>query len=130
MEQYTKYDQLCAGIAGARFYHYGLESIADAALDETLFKIAREIMDNADKHAQATEIYLQLIVEAHRVSLLVDDNGCGFDTQAPTAGNGLKRIREMVDARKGYIDVLSDSGRGTEVMIEFKTRKKALSHNS
>lgn len=121
MITFYRYHLLCDGITGARFCHYGLPNIPDAALNEALFRIAGKLMDNVRKHAQATQVVLQLVVEENRACLVVEDNGCGFDPQTPSAGKGLKFVRETVDAHNGYLDVISQSGKGTEIVVEFKT---------
>ncbi|TCL79401.1 MULTISPECIES: ATP-binding protein [unclassified Rathayibacter] len=45
-----------------------------------LYAAARELLANADKHAKATHIILDLVGTTHEVTLTVSDNGCGLTT--------------------------------------------------
>lgn len=69
-----------------------------AAMVHDLRMIARESINNALKHGQATEILLQLNVRENQLTLRVGDNGCGFDATAATLNKrghfGCAGIRE------------------------------------
>jgi len=64
---------------------------------------------------------VQLVREASRLNVLVEDNGRGFDTSLleNNKGAGWTNIRSRVEYLKGKIDVHSEAGRGTSVTIEF-----------
>jgi two-component system NarL family sensor kinase len=51
----------------------------DPAVENALYRVIQELVQNIVKHAQATEMDLQLIRHAHDLTLLVQDNGVGFD---------------------------------------------------
>jgi len=73
------------------------------------------------KHAAATEAIVQLIREEGRLSIMVEDNGKGFDTALlkNNTGMGLTSIQSRVDYLKGRLDIHSAAGKGTLVNIEF-----------
>ena len=73
------------------------------------------------KHAAATEVLVQLVRQAPRLNVLVEDNGRGFDTRVleNNKGAGWTNIRSRVEYLKGKIDVHSELGKGTSVTIEF-----------
>lgn len=88
--------------------------------DETaisLFRIAQELMNNAARHAHASEISLHLHVEDKTLTLLVEDNGTGFDPEAQAPGF-LKTVRSRTQLLGGSLHVDSQSGRGTTVIVE------------
>lgn len=73
------------------------------------------------KHANATEVLVQLILEDGRFSVTVEDNGKGFDTGAAAQnGIGWTSIRNRVDYLNGKMDVQSSAKEGTSVFIEFR----------
>jgi signal transduction histidine kinase len=73
------------------------------------------------KHAGATEAMVQLIKEDDRFSIVVEDNGKGFDTTLlkTNKGAGLTSIQSRVDYLKGQLDINSEQDKGTLVNIEF-----------
>ena len=85
-----------------------------------LFRSAQEAIVNALKHASPTRIEVKLVHRAQEVSLMVTDDGCGFD-QASAAGAadshfGLLGMRER-GARLGEFRLSSAPGQGTTVEV-------------
>jgi signal transduction histidine kinase len=65
----------------------------------TLYRIAIEALHNVLKHAGASRCELVLSCDTQRLTLSVEDNGCGFlQTPAPTGGRGLNNMRERARA--------------------------------
>lgn len=92
--------------------------------DETaisLFRIAQELMNNTARHARASEISLHLLAEDPALTLLVEDNGTGFDPAAQ-APSFLKTVRSRTQLLGGTLQVDSQPGRGTTVMVEVPLR--------
>jgi signal transduction histidine kinase len=71
------------------------------------------------KHACAKAIHIQLVQSKKHVSLIVQDNGCGFDEKKVVIGRGLQNIRDRVTSGKGKIDITSSPGKGTEATVEL-----------
>ena len=91
-----------------------------ADVRHNVFLAVREAFNNALKHSKGTEIWLRLKLEDHRVTLEVEDNGCGFDTtQAPAGGNGLENMRARLTEDGGQTVVISAPGRGTRIRFIF-----------
>jgi signal transduction histidine kinase len=80
-----------------------------------------ELINNVLKHAQASEIMVQLVQEEKRVYLTIQDNGKGFDINKINAltSSGLKNIRARVESYNGRLDIDSQPGKGTEIGIEI-----------
>lgn len=81
-----------------------------------LFLACKEAINNALKHARASELRVSLVVGSDALVLEVSDNGCGL---APAAmdpnGNGLANLRERMDAVHGSLDITSSSEQGTRL---------------
>lgn len=106
--------------AGVHFDFFGSELRYQNQLELTAFRIAQELVNNAVKHAQATRIDVQLMLEVSRISIQVYDNGKGFDpSQVSLTGKGLLSIKERVEAFGGNFNIDSKPGSGTEATLEF-----------
>lgn len=90
-----------------------------------IFRILQESLNNAAKHAEATEITISAKAENHLLSISITDNGKGFDQQSSCVlkGHGLNNIRERASLLKGEASILSIQGEGTTVKIEIPINK-------
>ena len=85
-----------------------------------LLRIAQEALTNARKHAQAQRVRVGLQFAPDNVSLLVEDDGIGFDVEAvsspgPQGGYGLFGMRERARLLDGELEIESPSGWGTRL---------------
>ena len=89
-------------------------------LENVLFRVIQELVQNILKHARATELTLQLIRHPGELTILLEDNGVGFDPAAlgPEAGIGLKNIESRMAYLGGRAEFDSAPGRGTTVTLE------------
>lgn len=85
-----------------------------------LYRIMQELVNNAIKHADAEQILVLLQQTGDTVFLTVEDDGKGFDVAAgsPLKGAGLANIQARVDFLGGKIDIQSETGTGTTILIE------------
>jgi signal transduction histidine kinase len=97
------------------------ETRVDSPIEIIVYRIVQELLNNTIKHAAATDVFVQLIREEKRLSIVVEDNGKGFDTALATEskGAGWMNIRSRVDYLKGQLDIHSEPGKGTLVNIEI-----------
>jgi len=72
-------EDFCHAIPGTRFQFLGENPRLDNRLEVLIYRCAYELINNAVKHAHATAISVQLMVDDGIVSLTVQDNGIGFD---------------------------------------------------
>ncbi|MEO1188301.1 MAG: ATP-binding protein, partial [Pseudomonadota bacterium] len=82
-------------------------------------RIVREAVNNACKHAQGTVIKVTVTWKFYGVSIQVIDNGKGFDTSSEQhePGFGLDSMMCMAAAAKVTLQINSQHGRGTEVLV-------------
>ena len=78
----------------------------------------REALTNVVRHAQATEVWLSLKLEADHLIVSVKDNGRGFDRSRQT-GNGLKNMRVRMAQAGGTFDCVSEPDQGTTVKFQL-----------
>jgi PAS domain S-box-containing protein len=93
-----------------------------AAVEEDLYRITQEALNNALKHAAATLVTVQIRASGQRVELEVTDNGIGFEPEAVAdkGGMGLVGIRERAERLGGLLTILSAPGEGTQVKISIE----------
>ncbi|HEX6304782.1 MAG TPA: cache domain-containing protein [Anaerolineales bacterium] len=93
-----------------------------ALLEDGLFRVAVEALNNALKHAAATQVSVQIQACIHSVKLQVVDNGNGFDVDGVNnaGGSGLPNMRERVEKMGGSFEITSEPGAGTQVVVEIE----------
>lgn len=87
-------------------------------LQDALYQIAQEALNNALKHALATEVIVRLtLLNSEQVILQIEDNGRGFDLEsaAESDGMGLTSMRERAESFGGTVRIQSVLGQGTLV---------------
>jgi two-component system NarL family sensor kinase len=97
-----------------------------ARIETGLYRIAQEALTNVRKHAKARKISMTLIAEEQWVSLMVQDDGCGFDPESVTqqtnssSGHfGLAGMNERVRLLGGSLCILSELGAGTSIEVSI-----------
>jgi signal transduction histidine kinase len=88
-----------------------------------LFRIFQEILNNAVRHANATEIHVTIDKDDQYLRLCIKDNGKGFnekDLPALKKGMGLFNIRKRVALMAGEANITSSPGNGTEINIAIQ----------
>jgi PAS domain S-box-containing protein len=85
-----------------------------------LFYIFREILNNIEKHANASHVSIKMTWDRDCLNLLVCDNGGGFVVDQVQYGShyGLKFMRERVELLNGSILIRSAVGSGTEITLQ------------
>jgi len=91
-------------------------------VEDNLLRIGQEAINNAVKHADAEQIFVNLIFDVRRVQLSVRDDGRGFTNQWAANGKaghfGLIGMRERAEQIGGTLSVHSTAGGGTEVVAD------------
>jgi signal transduction histidine kinase/Tfp pilus assembly protein PilF len=113
-------EDYCRLFPNVHFQFFGENKRMDEKIELQLYYCAYELVNNSFKHSGAKDINVQLIQSDNRVSLSVQDNGCGFDKTSVKEGYGLQSIHNRVASCKGKLDIVSSQGAGTEVNIELK----------
>lgn len=92
-------------------------------IETALYRIAQEALNNIAKHAQAAQVAIVLERRADQVSLIVEDDGAGFDLQqvfgAEDKGLGLIGMRERAALVDGTIEIESRPNKGATVVVRI-----------
>ena len=102
-----------------KFTAIGQGELLEKSTEVILYRIVQELSNNALKHAEAKNIFIQFSQHSKGLSLVVEDDGVGFDTGQITKGAGLQNVQSRVDYLKGNWDIKSEIGSGTSVNIEI-----------
>ncbi len=84
-----------------------------------LYRIIQEAMSNVAKHAKASQVKVNIIKEANKLTLEVIDNGVGFDSSAKMRSDsyGLIGMKERIFLLDGELSISSKLGKGTTVKV-------------
>ncbi|MFJ5713617.1 sensor histidine kinase [Neobacillus sp. NPDC093127] len=100
------------------FVNIGMERRLPTKYEVALFRMIQESVQNALKHANACEIKVSLEITNAAITVLIKDNGAGFDTtQKKPESFGIIGMRERVDLLDGKLTFDSKLGKGTAVLI-------------
>ena len=77
----------------------------------------REALNNAVRHGHPGEVRLQLTCADHALAIVLRDDGCGFDVEKITPGNGLANLRARLHKANGSCRIESSPGHGTTVLL-------------
>jgi DNA-binding NarL/FixJ family response regulator/signal transduction histidine kinase len=96
----------------------------EESLAQEVLRVAREALANIVRHAQARSVRLGLMYEQAAVTLLVQDDGQGFDPKAGWPGDrfGLRALSERARVLGATVDVDSLAGWGTRIRARFPYR--------
>jgi signal transduction histidine kinase len=83
-----------------------------------IYLILKEAINNLVKYSRATQAVLQVQFDQHTLTLLVKDNGKGFDMKAPSGGNGIPGMQRRADLMGARLIINSTPGEGTEVLLK------------
>ena len=95
------------------------------SVETALYRIMQEALSNVARHAAATTVSVWLRRRRDAVVLIVDDDGCGFDSEQPPGpataarGLGIHTMRERAAVLKGTFTIDSAPGRGTRLEVEI-----------
>ena len=97
-------------------YHFEVTSNIPDEIEITLYRLTQESLTNIEKHANASQITLNVWQSEHKLVFQCADNGVGFSYQASSvSGIGLMNMRERLELIGGDFHIESLRGKGTKV---------------
>jgi signal transduction histidine kinase len=113
-------DSLSTDTTSVVFQPFGIHRDIHPEIQINIYRIVQELLTNAVRHAQASEILVQCSQNSTRFFITLEDNGKGFDPAAVVKpGIGLSNARNRVEYLNGKLDITSAPGEGTTINIEF-----------
>ncbi|HEV2853528.1 MAG TPA: histidine kinase [Thermoanaerobaculia bacterium] len=101
-------------------------AVEDAEVAHLLLRCCQEIVTNAAKHAQAENLWLDVIQENGAIEVKARDDGHGADAaEAVAAGRGLAGMRERLESAGGSLEVATRPGMGFSVAALVPVRRGA-----
>lgn len=103
------------------FEAVNMEDRLNETAEIMLYRITQELLNNIQKHSQANDVIVQLADTGVDITLTVEDNGTGFDVESINTekGMGLKSIRSRAVFLQGDVNVQSEPGVGTTIIIRI-----------
>ncbi len=88
-------------------------------VEQGLYRIAHEALDNVVRHAGATRLSLALTRSEDGLTMVISDDGAGFEPgdSVPEGRFGLQGIRERAELLGAHLTIDSKSGMGTTVTV-------------
>lgn len=116
----------CSSMTGSEtkvmLQFYGDEKGMDINQQVTIYRVIQELINNAIKHAKASEVLVQYMREGNKVDITVEDNGIGFSQEKNgglPSGMGLSNLKTRVAYLKGHLDFHSEKNEGTTVNVNI-----------
>jgi signal transduction histidine kinase len=105
------------GVPHITFQHFGEFGDLNREIALNCYRIIQELIQNSLKHAQATEIMVQITRTDNQLALLVEDDGTGFDPESTQKGMGTDNVARRAQFLKGELSVQSAKGQGTSTLV-------------
>ena len=104
-----------------QFNHNLGDKRLDKKIERSLYRITQLSLDNILKHAQASEVSIQLLKHEGGLSFMIEDDGIGFDKKTMIRSNsiGFNSLKTRVMSLLGTLDIESDPGKGTLIHVEI-----------
>lgn len=99
----------------------GMERRLESYQEVMIFRAVQELLNNAVRHSQASQVKVQVDMGDTTIKVVVDDNGKGFDTDCLQERNsmGLKVIRDRVEMLGGFLEIDTAVRQGTRVTFQI-----------
>jgi signal transduction histidine kinase len=85
--------------------------------EATAFFCVKEALANAAQHASAEHAHVALDGSEAGLTVVVTDDGAGFDPELTRSGDGLTHMLDRADAAGGTLDIASRPGHGTTITL-------------
>ena len=117
-------DMLDKSLASAglkyEFEHFGITDRLSENIEIGLYRISQELINNILKHADASEVDIQLMKQSNQLLLIVEDNGKGFDLNTTSQqGHGMMNIQSRLQAIGGVINFECPDSGGTIATVRI-----------
>jgi signal transduction histidine kinase len=124
--------QLVESLASA----YDADIIIDAeavppmptSIKTALYRITQEALSNACRHSHADQITVSLTHLDHTTTLVIHDNGTGFDPTVMTNGSGMHNIRTRAQQISADLDITSNPAIGTTIALRRTGSAREVRH--
>ncbi|WP_417607984.1 tetratricopeptide repeat-containing sensor histidine kinase [Owenweeksia hongkongensis] len=96
----------------------------ESEFEVVVFRIVQEILNNALRHSDAENIWIDVGMRGDTLRLEIKDDGSGFDLEQKSTGMGLKNINTRVTRLEGNLNIASHLGGGTCFKIQIPLKNE------
>lgn len=101
-----------------------MEDGLDDGLKLNIYRIIQEQLNNIIKHADASDVKIELKKEINLLVIVITDNGNGFSPGAKRNGIGLINIKNRAEMFNGKFDIISAPGKGCTMSLLFDIKNE------
>jgi len=105
------------------------EALINENIKLAIFRIIQEHLSNVIKYANATEVQIQLSNDRKKLSLLISDDGVGFNPKERAKGAGITNIFNRVEILNGSVNLESETGKGCLLSVSIPLRQNFSIYN-
>ncbi len=98
---------------------HGLDTFQNSQTSIFIFRILQELVNNVLKHAEASELSINITRNSDHINMMVEDNGKGFKAGKKQRGIGLKNLKKELAILEGSCHIDSNESRGTIINIDI-----------
>jgi len=100
-------------------YQAGEPRALPERIEEALWRIGQEALNNVSKHADTAEARIAISFTEWDITMTIFDSGRGFAGKPGGDGYGMQTMKERAQAVGGTLAVISELGRGTEITVKL-----------
>lgn len=100
-------------------YDHNADQLLSVEQKLMVYRVIQEQLNNITKYAAASKVELQVSIRENHISIIIKDNGKGFDPSKVKTGIGLKNISSRLQLFSGDISIKSALGKGCELNAHF-----------
>ncbi|MBT3389266.1 MAG: HAMP domain-containing protein [Chloroflexi bacterium] len=93
------------------------------SVEQALFRISQEALNNIAKHAQASTVTIELVYETGQIRLNINDDGIGFDPASvdATLSLGLRSMQERAEEIGATLEINSQANQGCTIKVRVSS---------
>ncbi|MEZ5002479.1 MAG: PAS domain S-box protein [Chitinophagales bacterium] len=97
------------------------DDILSISIQIAIYRIIQEAVNNILKYSKAEHVYIQLVKHGNIITVLIDDDGCGFDinTVEHQESLGLKSIKNRANSISAELEIDTMPDRGTTISLQL-----------
>ena len=99
------------------FQHFDVNGSLEPTAALNIYRIVQELLSNSLRHADASQILVQLIEKDGELMITVEDDGKGYDPTTVKKGMGTGNIESRVNFLKGELSIQASAGEGSSTLI-------------
>ena len=106
---------------------FGLDGRLEDVQEISLYRISQEWVNNILKYSDARKVTVQITKDEEEITLLIEDDGMGFDKNLliEGKGNGWKNMKSRTNLMKGELEIESTPGmRGNSLILNVEVREE------